>query len=107
MSELIINHMRLREGVEIDEFARFSAEVDQPTLLAQAVVLDVGVYVVAGADPDAPAEIIEIIEVTSRDDWASARDRIPGFAEMNARFGELVDTEALRKSPGYRIRPAS
>ncbi len=60
------------------------------------------------ADADSrPIEIIEILEVTSLDEWASARDRIPGFKEMNARFGELVEPTTKRRDPGLRILPTS
>ena len=65
MSEFAINLIPLREGVKVNEFARFSAQLDQPTCLAQDVVEGFSAYAVTRRDPGAPAQSFGTTPVAS------------------------------------------
>jgi hypothetical protein len=97
VGEVAINLIPLRDGVPIDDFKRFSSEVDQPLCLAQDVVLGFSAYAVTGRGPGAPSvDIVEVMSLTSWDDWVDVRDNLEAMAEVTSGFERLVDPTTVR-----------
>jgi hypothetical protein len=104
--EYAINLIPLRQGVELDDFARFSAEVDQPTLLAQDVVLGFDAYAVTRRDEGAPSvDIVEVMHVRSWSEWVEVRDNAEAIKPVGAGFEQRVDPSTVRTLFGSRIEP--
>ncbi|MEN4472767.1 hypothetical protein [Mycolicibacterium cosmeticum] len=98
-----VNTFRLRPGVSIEDFERFSAELDRPTCLALEVVLGFDVFFVEPAGPADP-HVLEIMTVASWPEWERIRDTAPELKPVVERFHELVEpgsvvTLLTRKSP--------
>jgi hypothetical protein len=101
--EYAINLIPVRPG-HADGFARFSAELDQPTLLAQDVVLGFDAYAVTRRDEGAPSvDIVEVMHVRSWDEWVEVRDSSEALKPVTAAFTELADPDAVRTIFGTRI----
>jgi hypothetical protein len=104
--EFAINLIPVRPG-HAEGFRRFSAELDQPTLLAQDVVLGVDAYAVTRRDEGAPSvDIVEVMHVTSWDEWVEVRDGSEALKPVTAAFEEHADPTAGRTLFGVRIDPA-
>lgn len=102
--EFAINLIPLRPGVAPEDFARFSAEVDQPILLAQDVVQGFDAFVVTRRDEGAPAvEIVEVMHVSSWDEWVAVRDNSEALVPVSEGFVKLVDPATVRTLFGTRI----
>lgn len=94
---VIINLVALKNDVDAEEFARFSVEVDRPIWLAQDVVRKFEVFQVADGSPDrGPVQFVEIIEVSSLEEWHEASEESDVGREMAAAFGSLADGDAVR-----------
>jgi hypothetical protein len=103
--EFAINLIPVRPG-QADAFRRFSAEVDQPTLLAQDVVLGMDAYAITRRDDGAPSvDIVEVMHVRSWDEWVDVRDNSDALAPVTAGFDKLVDAGTVRSLFGVRIEP--
>ncbi len=104
MGEYAFNLIPLREGAALEEFRRFSAELDQPTLLAQDVVLGFDAYAVTRRDEGAPSvDIVEVMHVRSWEEWVDVRDGSEALKPVSARFEELIDPATVRTIFGTRI----
>ena len=104
MSDVAINLIPLRPGVPQQEFVNFSATLDQPTCLAQDVVLGFDAFAVVRRDPGAPAvDIVEVMEVASWDRWVDVRDNLEALKPVTERFDALVDSSTLRTIFGTRV----
>lgn len=100
MTVSAINTFRLRPGVSAADFEKFSRDLDRPACLAFDVVLDFEVYL----SDESPADVVEIMTVTSWPDWENVRDGAPELKAVVQRFGELVELDSVttvftRKSP--------
>lgn len=105
--EFAINLIPLRPGVKLDDFRRFSAEVDQPTLLAQDAVLGFEAYAITRRDEGAPSvDIVEVMHVSSWDRWVEVRDNAEDLKPVTDGFVQRVDPAAVRTIFGTRIDPA-
>ena len=105
--EYAINLIPVRPGVDPADFAQFSAEVDQPTLLAQDVVLGFDAYAVTRRDDGAPSvEIVEVMHVSSWDRWVEVRDNSEALKPVSEGFEQRVDPGMVRTIFGTRIPPA-
>jgi hypothetical protein len=103
-----INLIPLRDGATVDAFSTFSAELDQPTCLAQAAVQAFSAFAVRRRDPGAPAiDIVEVMQVSSWDEWVETRDALPAMASLTREFDKLVDAAAVRTLFATPIRPLS
>jgi hypothetical protein len=92
-----INLLPLKPGARVADFERFSAELDQPTCLAQDVVEGFDAYAVTRRDPDAPAfDIVEVMTVRSWSEWERVRDGLDALEPVTRRFDELIDGDAVR-----------
>ncbi len=101
MTELAINMFRMRPGVFPEDFARFSAEVDQPTLRALGgVVSRFDVLRVADPTEGSPlgVDIVEIMEVPDWVAWTDVRDHDPALRPVTRGFDALVDPASVRSS---------
>jgi hypothetical protein len=108
MSEFAINLIPLRDGVKVEEFARFSAQLDQPTCLAQDVVEGFSAYAVTRRDPGAPQiDVVEVMQVRSWSEWEQVRDHLPALTPVVAGFEKLIDPTTVRTIFGTRIDPAA
>ncbi|MEW5812859.1 MAG: hypothetical protein AB1925_25835 [Actinomycetota bacterium] len=94
MAVSAINMFRLRPGVALADFERFSAELDRPVCLAFDVVLSFDVYLVDDPEPDG-ADVIEVMTVTSWSLWQELLADAPELKPVLARFGELVETSSI------------
>jgi hypothetical protein len=104
VGEYAFNLIPLREGAEPEEFRRFSAELDQPTLLAQDVVLGFDAYAVTRRDEGAPSvDVVEVMHVRSWEEWVDVRDGAEALKPVSARFDELIDPATVRTIFGTRI----
>lgn len=103
-----INLIPLRDGATVDAFSKFSAELDQPTCLAQTAVQGFSAFAVRRRDPGAPAiDIVEVMQVSSWDEWVETRDALPEMASLTREFDKLVDAAAVRTLFATPIRPLS
>jgi hypothetical protein len=95
-----INLIPVRAGVPVEEFARFSATIDQPLCLAQDVVRGFEAFAVQAGGPGArdttPIDIVEVMRVRSWPEWERVRDDLPGMRPVVAGFDQLVDAAAVR-----------
>lgn len=97
MSEVAINLIPVREGVDPAEFARFSTTVDRPICLRQDVVEGFDAYLVTRRDPGAPSvDIVEVMTLRSWAEWVDVRDNLPEMSEVTAGFDRLVESAAVR-----------
>ncbi|TRW80683.1 hypothetical protein FK535_18440 [Mycolicibacterium sp. 018/SC-01/001] len=94
MAVSAINMLRLRPGVTLAEFERFSAELDRPVCLAFDVVLSFDVFFVDDPGPD-EADVIEVMTVTSWPQWQQHLADAPELTPVLARFDELVETSSV------------
>jgi hypothetical protein len=106
VSEYAINLIPLRTSAGLNDFRSFSAELDQPTLLAQDVVLGFDAYAVTRRDDGAPSvDVVEVMHVRSWDEWVEVRDSAEAIKPVGARFEELIDPSTVRTLFGTRIEP--
>ena len=92
-----INFLPLKQGAAIGDFEKFSAELDQPTCLAQDVVEGFDAYAVARRDPGAPAfDIVEVMTVRSWSEWERVRDGMEELKPITDRFDQLIDGDGGR-----------
>jgi hypothetical protein len=97
MSEVAINLIPVRDGVDPREFARFSTAVDRPICLAQDVVEGFDAYLVTRRDPGAPSvDIVEVMTLRSWEEWEDVRDNLPQMSAVTEGFDKLVDAAAVR-----------
>ncbi|KMO68457.1 hypothetical protein [Mycolicibacterium obuense] len=94
MAVSAVNMFRLRPGVALAEFERFSAELDRPVCLAFDVVLSFDVFFVDDPGPGG-ADVIEVMTVTSWPGWQQLLAQAPELEPVLARFGELVDPDSV------------
>ncbi|MBX7455703.1 hypothetical protein GR927_47645 [Mycolicibacterium sp. 3033] len=94
MTVSAINTFRLRPGVALADFERFSAELDRPVCLAFDVVLSFDVFFVDAPEPDG-ADVIEVMTVTSWSAWQQLLADAPELQPVLARFDELVETSSV------------
>jgi hypothetical protein len=90
MTVSAVNMFRLRTGVSVAEFERFSLELDRPTCLAFDVVHGFDVFLVDRND-SAGVDVIEIMTVTSWPEWERVRDGAPELKPVVERFDQLVE----------------
>ena len=92
-----INLLPLKAGAGLADFERFSAEMDQPTCLAQDVVEGFDAYAVTRRDPGAPAfDIVEVMTVRSWSEWERVRDGMEELKPITDRFDQLIDGDGVR-----------
>jgi hypothetical protein len=102
-----INLLRLKPGAALEDFERFSAELDQPTCLAQDVVEGFDAYAVTRRGPGDPAfDVVEVMTVRSWTEWEQVRDGLDALEPVTKRFDELVEGEAVRTLFARPIPPA-
>ena len=106
-SEVVaINLIPVRSGVSVDDFARFSVTLDQPSCLAQDVVQSFDAYWITGGRIDGTAfDVLEVMRVRSWPEWVRVRDGLDALRPVTTRFDELVDSLAVRTLFGRRITP--
>jgi hypothetical protein len=97
MSICAINLLTLKQGASLEDFERFSAELDQPTCLAQDVVEGFDAYAVTHRAPGAPAfDVVEVMRVRSWEEWEGVRDGLEALTPVTERFDQLIEGEAVR-----------
>lgn len=89
-----VNLFSLRDGVSVEEFARFSATQDRPVCLETRIVTSFDAYQVHDDEDRAP-RILEVMGLTSQAEWAQAVGSLPVLQPIVRRFGELVDTGSV------------
>lgn len=98
---LAINMFRMRPGVPSERFAEFSAQVDQPTVLAhRELVTCFNAYRVLGPTEGSPlsVDVVEIMEVSDWVRWVQVRDHDPSLVPVTSGFDKLVDPDSVRSS---------
>jgi hypothetical protein len=99
-----INLISLRAGVPVADFARFSAELDQPTCLAQEPVLGFDAYAVERRGAEGPGiDVVEAMHVSSWDEWVAVRDGLPAMERVVAGFDALVAPDGVQTVFARRI----
>jgi hypothetical protein len=100
---------RLKQGVEHDDFAKFSRDLDQVITAHRPGVLRFEVHRVEGAASgvegvacDRTEDIVETIDVASWEAWMAAV-RTPEMAPVREAFTELVDLDSVRMTWGSPI----
>ncbi len=92
-----VNLFSMLSGVDPAEFERFSTEVDRPTCLAHHhIVRRFDVFRVNNAPDGAPADILEVMEVTDWAEWEQLRDNHPSMKPVIEGFDKLVDPATVR-----------
>lgn len=106
--EFAINLIPLRPGARIEDFKRFSSEVDQPICLAQDVVQGFQALAVTHRDDGAPSvDVVEVMHVRSWGERVDVRDNLPGMGPVTSGFEALVDPSTVRTLFGVRIPPTA
>ena len=99
MAVSAINTFSLKPHVTVEEFDRFSREVDRPACLALDEVESFEVYLVdprpGGSAAGARVDVVEVMTVRDWAAWEHARDHAPELAPVTARFAELVDESTV------------
>jgi hypothetical protein len=96
-SVVAVNLFSMLPGVDPADFERFSSEVDRPTCLAHGdVVRRFEAFRVNEAPDGAPADILEVMEVSDWAAWEKLRDTHPTMKPVTAGFDELVDPATVR-----------
>jgi len=96
-SVVAVNLFSMRPGVDPADFERFSAEVDRPTCLAHdSVVRRFEAFRVNEAPDGAPADILEVMEVSDWATWEQLRDNHPTMKPVIDGFNALVDPATVR-----------
>ncbi|MDV3127279.1 hypothetical protein M1247_20310 [Mycobacterium sp. 21AC1] len=102
-SVVAINLFSMLPGVDPAEFERFSTEVDRPTCLAHSdIVKRFDAYRVDTAPDGAPADILEMMQVSDWAAWEELRDNHPTMKPVIEGFDKLVDPTTVRT---YFTRP--
>ncbi len=92
-----VNLFSMLPGVDPADFERFSTEVDRPTCLALGdVVRRFDAYRVDEAPGGAPADILEVMEVSDWAAWEKLRDTHPTMKPVTDGFDQLVDPTTVR-----------
>lgn len=91
---------KLRKGADIEEFKRWSREVDREASLNTPVITKFDVYFIEGPQDDSKIfDVIEVFEVTSWQEFRRFEDEdVEGSEEMkevNKQFMEWVEPGAL------------
>ena len=93
----------LREGVTLDDYKKWSREVDQQITPRQAQVNRFETYEIKGADPGEPKfTIVEDIEVESWEAWNAAVEG-EGMKRIGADWPTLADESSAMTLYGARI----
>jgi hypothetical protein len=101
-----INLLPLKQGATIEEFERFSAELDQPTCLAQDVVEGFDAYAVTHRAPGAPAfDVVELMTVRNWAEWERVRDNLDELVPVIEGFDKVIDGDGVRTLFGTPIPP--
>ena len=96
-SVVAVNLFSMLPGVDPAAFERFSTEVDRPTCLAHRdIVRRFEAFRVNEAPDGAPADILEVMEVTDWTAWEQFRDTHPTMKPVTDGFDELVDPATVR-----------
>lgn len=92
-----VNLFSMLPGVDPAEFERFSSEVDRPTCLAHGdIVRRFEAFRVVQSPDGAPADILEVMEVSDWADWERLRDTHPTLRPVIDGFDTLVDPATVR-----------
>jgi hypothetical protein len=95
--EVAVNLIPLRAGTSIEDFKRFSVEIDQPICLAQDVVLGFDAFAVTRRDEGAPSvDIVEVMTVRSWNEWVDVRDNMAEMDAVTSGFEKLIDPATVR-----------
>ncbi|GAB3231086.1 hypothetical protein [Mycolicibacterium hippocampi] len=96
-SVVAVNLFSMLPGVDPADFERFSTEVDRPTCLAHRdIVRRFEAFRVNEAPDGAPADILEVMEVSDWAAWETLRDTHPTMKPVTKGFDELVDPATVR-----------
>ncbi|BCI54349.1 hypothetical protein NIIDNTM18_36270 [Mycolicibacterium litorale] len=96
-SVVAVNLFSMLPGVDPADFERFSTEVDRPTCMAHPdIVRRFEAFRVDEAPDGAPADILEVMEVTDWADWEVLRDTHPSMKPVIDGFNALVDPATVR-----------
>lgn len=94
---------RLKKGVDMEQYKRWSKEIDQRITPAQPGMIRFEVYEVMGSDKGEPfVQVVEDIEVQDFDAWMETC-RQPGRAYVQETIAELIDQSTLKIVYGERI----
>jgi hypothetical protein len=97
VGDVAINLIPLRDGVRVEDFQRFSTDVDQPICLAQDVVRGFSAFAVTRRDPGAPSvDVVEVMSLASWDEWVKVRDNLQEMSAVTEGFEKLVDPATVR-----------
>jgi hypothetical protein len=92
-----VNLIPMRPGVPVDDFAHFSATVDQPLCLQQPIVQSFEVYRVNQQVPGLPQiDIVELMRVRDWAEWEKVRDNLDALRPVMDGFDRLVDASSVR-----------
>lgn len=101
-----INFLPLKAGARIEEFEQFSAELDQPTCLAQDVVEGFDAYAVRHRDPGAPGfDVVEVMTVSDWREWERVRDGLDALKPVIEGFDQVIDGDGVRTLFATPIAP--
>jgi hypothetical protein len=95
---VIINLIKVRDGLDKTRFAEFAATLDLPTWRSKDVVLRFDTYRVAGHDEAlADTDFVEIMHLRSLAEWEVVGETDPEIAPLAQRFTELVDEGQVQR----------
>jgi hypothetical protein len=101
-----INLLSLKPDATLEDFTRFSSELDQPICLAQDVVSGFDAYAITRRGPGAPEfDVVEVMTVRSWSEWERVRDGLDALKPVTDGFDQLIVGDTVRTVFGTRIPP--
>jgi hypothetical protein len=100
---ILVNLIKLRDGVDPERFANFASSLDLPVWRSKEVVLGFDTYRIAEQDRGGvDADFVEVMRLRSLQDWEAVGESDPDIEPLAAAFHELVDevrTERIHLVP--------
>ena len=91
---------KLKKGITLEEYKKFSHEVDQPLVNSLDVVKEFNVYFVLG--PDKIWDIFEVIKLNSYKVWEEAT-QTGKMKKHDIEWKKYVDTDSIKFVFGEKI----
>lgn len=96
---LVVNFIKVRDGVPPERFETFSRSRDLPTWRAKDVVVSFDTYRVIEADAAMEmGDFVEVMRVRSWSEWEAVSRTDPDVVPLATEFEKLADPAAVRRA---------
>ena len=84
----------LNNGISLDDYKKWSSEIDRKIVMSQPGILSFDVHTIKGGLGKQPYQIVEIIEADSWEDWLKALET-PEMIEGHKQWQRYCDEASL------------